>query len=101
MTALGLLSRQSYPDIAGIDSFAGLMTHTASWDPKIVLENKRVGVIGCGSTGVQVITEVEKTVKQLVCFQRHPQYSVPCGDGPVSPEYREKVNATYDEIVAG
>jgi len=101
VTALGLLSRQNYPDIAGLDSFSGVMTHTASWDRSIDLKNKRVGVIGCGSTGVQVITEIAKTVSQLVCFQRHPQYTVPSGDGPVSPEHRQKVNETYDEIVAG
>ncbi|KAK4999505.1 hypothetical protein LTR66_001483 [Elasticomyces elasticus] len=101
ITALGLLSAKNYPDIAGLDSFQGLMCHTAAWDPSIDLNNKRVGVIGCGSTGVQVITEVAKIVKQLVCFQRHPQYSVPSGDRPVSPEYRKMVNETYDEIIAG
>lgn len=99
VTALGLLSRQNYPDIPGIDLFKGVKCHTAAWDSSIDLDCKRVGVIGCGSTGVQVITEIAKTVKQLVCFQRHPQYSVPSGDGPVSPEYRQEVNANYDEIV--
>jgi len=99
VTALGLLSRQNYPDIAGIESFKGITCHTASWDSNIDLKDKKVGVIGCGSTGVQVITEIATTVGQLVCFQRHPQYSVPSGDGPVSPEYRQTINANYDEIV--
>ncbi|OCK77439.1 cyclohexanone monooxygenase [Lepidopterella palustris CBS 459.81] len=99
VTALGLLSRQNYPDIPGMESFKGVKCHTAAWDSSIELKDKRVGVIGCGSTGVQVITEIAKTVQHLVCFQRHPQYSVPSGDGPVSPEYRRKVNAHYDEIV--
>jgi len=57
-----------------------------------------VGIIGNGSTGVQVITAIAKDVKQLVCFQRTPQYSVPSGDGPVSKEYREDINRRYDEI---
>jgi|TARA_R110002003_G_scaffold111_1_gene9413 cation diffusion facilitator CzcD-associated flavoprotein CzcO len=99
ITALGLLSRQNYPDIPGIDKFEGIKCHTARWDPSIELKGKRVGVIGCGSTGVQVITEIAKTVDELVCFQRHPQYSVPSGDAPVSPEYRQEVNANYDTIV--
>jgi cyclohexanone monooxygenase len=34
----------------------------------------------------------------LLCFQRTPQYSVPSGDGPVSKEYREKINQNYDAI---
>lgn len=100
ITALGLLSRPNFPNIPGIDTFSGTLCHTAAWDSKISLHNKRVGVIGCGSTGVQVITEVAKYVKELVCFQRHPQYSVPSGDRPVSPEYRAEVNANYDGIVS-
>lgn len=99
ITALGLLSRPNYPDIPGINTFLGTLCHTAAWDSSIKLRDKRVGVIGCGSTGVQVITEIAQHVKQLVCFQRHPQYSVPSGNGPVSPHYRAEVNANYDEIV--
>lgn len=78
---LGLLSKQNYPDIKGIDTFAGEMHHTAKWPQGFSFEGKRVGVIGCGSTGVQVITDIAKRVKSLTCFQRHPQYSVPSGDG--------------------
>ncbi|EXJ72877.1 cyclohexanone monooxygenase [Cladophialophora psammophila CBS 110553] len=99
VTALGLLSKQNYPDIAGIDDFKGEKYHTASWPVGVTVETKRVGVIGCGSTGVQVVTEIAKSVSELVCFQRHPQYSVPSGDGPVTPEYRQKVNERYPEIL--
>lgn len=98
VTALGLLSKQNYPDIAGITSFSGELYHTGNWPKQHDFRNKRVGVIGCGSTGVQVITALAKEVKQLVCFQRSPQYSVPSGDGPVSKEYRNSINARYDEI---
>lgn len=98
VTALGLLSKQNYPDIAGITSFSGELYHTGNWPKQHDFRNKRVGVIGCGSTGVQVITALAKEVKQLVCFQRSPQYSVPSGDGPVSKEYRDSINLRYDEI---
>jgi cation diffusion facilitator CzcD-associated flavoprotein CzcO len=98
--AVGLLSRPNYPDIPGIDTYRGRLCHTTSWTNDIDVKNKRVGVIGCGSTGVQVITEIAQDVKTLYCFQRHPQYSVPNGDRPVSPEYRAKVNANYDQIMA-
>ncbi|KIW68017.1 hypothetical protein PV04_03992 [Phialophora macrospora] len=99
ITALGLLSKANYPDIPGIDEFQGEMCHTAKWRPDIDLANKRVGVIGCGSTGVQVITDIASKVKTLTSFQRHPQYSVPSGDGPVSAEYREHINQNYPEIM--
>jgi cyclohexanone monooxygenase len=98
VTALGVLSTANYPDIPGIKDFQGKLCHTAAWDTSLDLRGKRVGIIGNGSTGVQVITAISKEVKQLVCFQRHPQYSVPSGDRPVEPSYRKEVNANYDAI---
>lgn len=98
ITGLGLLSKQNYPDIPGLDSFKGDMHHTAKWPRDYSVEGKRVGVIGCGSTGVQVITEIGRKVKTLTCFQRHPQYSVPSGDRKVTPEYRKTVNENWDSI---
>ena len=98
VNCLGLLNKPNYPQIDGLASFAGQTIHTARWDNSVVLEGKRVGVIGNGSTGVQVMTAVAPIVGQLKSFQRHPQYSVPSGQGPVSREYREKINADYDGI---
>lgn len=98
ITGLGLLSRQNYPDIPGLDSFEGEMHHTAKWPGDLSLEGKRAGVIGCGSTGVQVITDIGRKVKSLTCFQRHPQYSVPSGDKKVTPEYRQWANENWDQI---
>lgn len=99
VTCLGLLSKQNYPDIPGIGSYRGEMYHTGSWPRNVDLTGKRVGIIGNGSTGVQVITDIAGKVKTLTCFQRRPQYSVPSGDGPVSPEYRKWVNENYDQIM--
>ena len=100
VTALGLLSKRNFPDIPGLNTFSGEMYHTGAWPKEYDFAGKRVGIIGCGSTGVQVITQLgkEDKVKSLLCFQRTPQYSVPSGDGPVSKEYREKINARYPEI---
>ncbi|EXJ55991.1 cyclohexanone monooxygenase [Cladophialophora yegresii CBS 114405] len=98
VTALGLLSKANYPDIPGIDTFQGQKVHTARWPAGLDVTGKRVGIIGCGSTGVQVITDIASKVKSLTCFQRHPQYSVPSGDRPVDPSYRQWVNENYDAI---
>lgn len=70
----------------------------SKWPQSHDFTNKRVGIIGNGSTGVQVITAIAKEVKHLTCFQRTPQYSVPSGDGPVSKEYRASINSRWDEI---
>jgi cyclohexanone monooxygenase len=98
ITSLGLLSKQNFPDIAGIGSFEGEKYHTGAWPAGVELKDKRVGIIGNGSTGVQVITTIAKDVKRLVSFQRNPQFSVPSGQGPVSKEYRDHINANYQQI---
>lgn len=98
INALGIISKIHHPDIEGISSFAGDLVHTAKWPENLNLEGKRVGIIGNGSTGIQVMTAIAPTVGALKLFQRHAQYSVPSGQAPVTSDYRESINAKYDEI---
>ncbi|PGH06311.1 hypothetical protein AJ79_06554 [Helicocarpus griseus UAMH5409] len=100
VTALGLLSKKYFPDMKGMEGFGGKICHTAAWKGDIELRDKRVGVVGTGSTGVQVVTEIAKSVKSLTVFQRRAQYSVPSGDGPVDPEHRARLNKNYEAIMA-
>ena len=95
---LGLLSKPNYPDIPGMSVFSGKIVHTAKWDSQLALAGKTVGIIGNGSTGVQVMTAIASEVGSLVSFQRHPQYSVPSGQGLIPTGYREKINANYNQI---
>jgi len=98
ITALGLLSKSNVPDIPGLNTFEGEMYHSSQFPDHYDFSTKRVGVIGSGSTGVQIISAVSKSVGRLISFQRHPQYSVPAGDGPVSKEERAEINKNYDQI---
>ncbi|KAL5315207.1 hypothetical protein ACEPPN_017858 [Leptodophora sp. 'Broadleaf-Isolate-01'] len=100
VTGLGLLSKTNFPAIPNLDKFQGELYHTANWPKDADLRGKRVGVIGNGSTGVQLITAIGKAdeVKQLLCFQRNPQYSVPAGNGVLSPQERKQINDNYEEI---
>lgn len=98
VSALGLLSRQNLPNFEGINDFGGKMYHTGNWPEGADLTGKRVGVIGNGSTGVQVITAIAKDVSKLVSFQRNPQYSVPSGQGLITEEYRKEINKNYPKI---
>ena len=68
------------PSIAGLDEFGGLVLHTAAWPEEgIDLAGKRVGVIGTGASGVQVVQELgnEGTVASLTVFQRTPNLALP------------------------
>ncbi|QOZ30706.1 NAD(P)/FAD-dependent oxidoreductase [Bradyrhizobium sp. CCBAU 53421] len=77
VTCCGMLSAPhvSFP---GQETFKGELFHTARW-PKgpIELAGKRVGVVGNGATGIQVIQSIAGEVGHLKVFIRTPQYIIP------------------------
>ncbi|KUH82851.1 MULTISPECIES: NAD(P)/FAD-dependent oxidoreductase [unclassified Mycobacterium] len=78
VAAAGILSVPLEPDIAGMDTFEGLSLFTSRWPTERVdLTGKRVGVIGTGSTGVQLIPVVAQEAGHLTVFQRSPAYTLP------------------------
>jgi cation diffusion facilitator CzcD-associated flavoprotein CzcO len=79
-TATGGLSRPSYPDIPGLQSFAGKLFHSARWDRDYAFEGKRVGVIGTGASSIQFVPQIAPQVKQLKLFQRTPPWIIPKED---------------------
>ncbi|RAH70620.1 flavin-containing monooxygenase [Aspergillus aculeatinus CBS 121060] len=102
VTALGLLTEPVLPDIPGLKegAFQGQVVHTAAWDPAVSVAGKRVGVIGVGSSGVQVVTAIADRVASLHVFIRRAQYSVPANDRPVSAAERAAINAAYPALWA-
>ncbi|KAH6628983.1 hypothetical protein C7974DRAFT_311994 [Boeremia exigua] len=101
VNSLGLLSKVHYPPIAGISTYKGKLVHTARWDEDLDVKGKTVGIIGNGSTGVQVMTALAPIAGRLTSFQRHPQYSVPSGQGLIPEDYRAKINGEYNDIWKG
>lgn len=108
ISAVGLLSEASMPNIEGVNTFAGLSLHSAQWprDPNggygpenIDFSGKRVGVIGTGSTGIQIIPTVAETAREVMVFQRTPNWAIPLGNEPLSPEEMESVRQNYDGLL--
>lgn len=94
---VGLLSSIITPTLRGQQRFKGSIYHTARWpDEKIDFSDKRVGVIGTGSSGVQVIAEMGKQAGHLTVFQRRPQYVVPAQHGPLNPDVLAVIRQDYD-----
>ena len=77
ISATGVLHRPAYPDIEGLESFAGDRFHTARWDHSVALEGKRVGIVGTGSTSAQVVGAITDKVGEMHVFQRTPQWMAP------------------------
>jgi cation diffusion facilitator CzcD-associated flavoprotein CzcO len=78
VTCTGFASRPYIPSIPGLQDFKGEMHHTARWPQGgVKLEGKRVGVLGTGASGVQVIQEVGKIASHVTIFQRTPNTALP------------------------
>jgi cyclohexanone monooxygenase len=98
VTGLGQLTKKNIPDIKNFSSFQGQVHHTAAWPAHHDFRNKRVGVIGNGSTGSQILVALSKEAKHVTSFQRNAQWNVPNGNRPVTEEERANINTNYDEI---
>ncbi|KUI24676.1 cyclohexanone monooxygenase [Mycobacterium sp. IS-1742] len=101
IAATGILSVPLEPDIPGMDSFTGTSLYTSRWPREGAdLAGARVGVIGTGSTGVQLIPVVARQAEQLVVFQRSPAYTLPWRVRPFEPGELDDLKARYAEIRA-
>lgn len=77
VSCTGMLSAPQVPPFPGHEKFGGQLVHTARYPQEgIDLAGKRVGVIGCGATGIQVIQTIASEVGELKVFQRTPSYAV-------------------------
>lgn len=94
--ACGGLSTSNTPALPGLDSFAGRVLHTAHWPHEPVdFSGQRVGVIGTGSSGVQVIPAIARQADRVTVFQRTAAYVVPAHNGPLDPVYEAHIKADY------
>jgi cation diffusion facilitator CzcD-associated flavoprotein CzcO len=83
-------SNWKWPDIPGLNSFTGTLMHSAAWSKEYDINSKRVAVLGCGSSGVQIVPSIQQgassylradlvlivllDVKELVTFIRTPTW---------------------------
>ena len=85
IAATGVLHQPALPDIDGLSSFEGPTFHSARWDHDVKIEDQRLGVVGTGSSAVQIVSATVDSVKTLSLFQRTPQWITPIDN----PAYQE------------
>ena len=96
--ATGSLSTPYQPDFPGFEDYRGDAYHSGTWPHEGVdFKGRRVGIIGTGATGIQIIPLVAEQATQLTVFQRTPNYSVPAHNRPMDPEEEREFKAHYDE----
>jgi len=90
-SATGILHQPVIPEFPGRDSFRGAAMHSAQWDHSVALEGKRIGVIGNGSSGAQLIPElIKRPGTDVTVFQRTPQWIVKVVDKPYSERDKQR-----------
>ncbi len=83
VAATGPLHVPMIPDFQGLDQFTGRYFHSSQWPEDLdaaTLKGKRVGVIGNGSSGVQIVSGLAKIGADVTVFMRTPQWVFPLGN---------------------
>jgi cyclohexanone monooxygenase len=94
--AAGNLSTPRVPDFKGLQAFKGKWYHSGLWPHEGVdFSGRRVGVIGTGSSGVQMIPLIAQQAKHLTVFQRTANFSLPARNGPMEEQRERKHKAEY------
>jgi cation diffusion facilitator CzcD-associated flavoprotein CzcO len=93
IAATGVLHKPKYPDIEGLDEFEGACFHSARWDHDVTIDGQRVGIVGTGSTAVQIVGAIVDRVGHLDLFQRTAQWVLP----QANPEFTAEEHAAYEE----
>jgi cation diffusion facilitator CzcD-associated flavoprotein CzcO len=91
VAATGVLHHPAIPAFPGLETFAGACFHSARWDHAVPLDGRRIGVVGTGSTAIQIVTALVDRVATLHLFQRTAQWIAPTAN----PAYAEEEKATF------
>ncbi|WP_217995773.1 flavin-containing monooxygenase [Kribbia dieselivorans] len=101
IVATGFGSKPLYPNLKGLDTFAGEVHHTARWPQGgLDMTDKRVIVMGTGASGVQCVQESAAVASQVTVFQRTPNLAIPMQQRKLTPQdndgFRENLPERFD-----
>ncbi|WP_084032420.1 FAD-dependent oxidoreductase [Mycobacterium avium subsp. hominissuis] len=95
--ASGPFHRPKLPGIPGIKTFGGYSFHSSRWDYDYTggdsggnlhkLADKRIGVVGTGATGIQIVPFLARYAQHLYVFQRTPSTVDARNNTPTDPEW--------------
>jgi cation diffusion facilitator CzcD-associated flavoprotein CzcO len=80
VAADGMFIEPRRPDITGLDDFCGEVMWSQRWRDDYDFTGKRVGIIGTGASGVQIIPQLARIAGQLTVFQRRGAWVFPKPD---------------------
>jgi cation diffusion facilitator CzcD-associated flavoprotein CzcO len=85
----------------GVENFGGEWHHTGLWPQEgLDFTGKRVGVVGTGASGVQVIQEASQQAAHLTVFQRTPVLALPMQQQRYTKESYRRLKEEYATAVS-
>jgi cation diffusion facilitator CzcD-associated flavoprotein CzcO len=99
ISATGVLSVPSYPEVPGREHFRGESYHTGLWPAAPVdFAGKRVAVIGTGSSGVQLIPAIAGQAASLTVYQRTANWCTPLNNAPITPDEQAQLRDSFEAM---
>jgi cation diffusion facilitator CzcD-associated flavoprotein CzcO len=84
VAGIGPLNRPMIPELAGLESFAGVAFHSSAWDTAFEIKDKRLAIVGTGASAIQIVPQVSKVAQHVSIFQRTPPWIVPRDDRAIT-----------------
>ncbi|MDN5916366.1 MAG: NAD(P)/FAD-dependent oxidoreductase [Pseudonocardia sp.] len=86
-------------NIEGTDTFEGQLVYSSSYPAEgLDLAGKRVGVVGVGATGIQIIQTIAPEVGHLTVFARGPQYVLPMKNPTYTKADQDWYHSRFEEL---
>lgn len=95
----GFAAKAYIPEFQGLTDFQGACHHTAHWPQQgLDMTGRRVGVVGTGASGVQVVQEAAKVAATVTVFQRTPILALAMQQRSLTREEQDAAKVHYPEI---
>ncbi|KAM5349243.1 hypothetical protein ACJ41O_005750 [Fusarium nematophilum] len=96
--ATGTTNKPYIPKFPGLDSYSGQVIHPAAWPKDFDVKGKKVGIVGQGASGLQILQELAKEDCDLTVFVRNPPTALPMAQRKLSDEESEQMKNSYDAL---
>ncbi|KAJ5701014.1 hypothetical protein N7493_012060 [Penicillium malachiteum] len=98
IAATGSSYKKHCPHFNGLENYTGQLIHSADYPKHLDVKGKRVGIIGNGASGLQIVQNLAKEDCQLNVFIRTPCFAIPMKQRSIPPEEAEMMKGYYDGI---
>ncbi|OAL48853.1 steroid monooxygenase [Pyrenochaeta sp. DS3sAY3a] len=99
LCATGSSYKKHYPSFDGLDTFTGQLIHSAEYpEAGIDMTGKKVGVIGSGATGLQIVQELGREGCDITAFVRTPNVAIPMRQRKLTKEEQSATKHLYQAL---